>query len=92
MFQVSGTPGRHQWLQSMLCPPCPVYIDGWPSFLSCDKVVILSKWTGFDIDLSTFSNFNSAGWWPPGYLDPKIGSFCPSQVVDADCPHFNPLK
>jgi len=92
IFQVSGTPGRHQWLQSLVWPPCPVYTDGWASFLNFDKVEILSKCTGFDIDLITFSKANSAGYGPPKYLDPGNGSFCPLQDIDAYWPQFDPLE
>ena len=67
LFQVSGTPVRHQWLQSMpRCPPLP-YVDGCASFRSQDSAVTLSKPTGFDMLLNTLSTISSAGCRLLGY-------------------------
>lgn len=47
-FHVSGTPGRHQWLQSCGAfggVPGSRWLDGWPSFLNSVKYVMFRNWT-----------------------------------------------
>ena len=87
-FQVSGTPARHQWLQSLIWPP--LYIDGCPSFLSCDNIVISSNDTTFDILLRTSFTTPTAGGKAPGYVEPFIGSVCPLHVANFSF-HSSPL-
>lgn len=46
-FHVSGTPGRHQWLQSSGAScgvPGSRFRDGWPSLLSSVMYVMFKKW------------------------------------------------
>lgn len=45
-FYVSGTPGRHRWLQSWMLERLPAYMDGWQSIQNPEKMVIFKKVTG----------------------------------------------
>lgn len=89
-FQVSGNPGRHQWLQSTPAWS-PLYADGWASFLNWDRVVISSKNTGFLILLNTFLTTSTSGGFPAGYIDPDNGCCSPLQSFEADF-HSLPLS
>lgn len=72
-FHVSGTPGRHQWLQSVECPSgcwasssvrAVTYTEGWPSRRRADITVISWRCTGNLILLNTPRRTNScSGRW-----------------------------
>lgn len=80
-FQVSGTPGRHQWVQSRTrWPPAPK-TEGWPSCLYCDMEVMFSRYTGLDIVFRTFSSTSSPGWASPVIV---VGSVSPVQLSDLE--------
>lgn len=72
-FQVSGSPGRHQWLQSTAITP--LYPSGCASFLYCESVVTSKKYTGFLILFNTFFTTTQAIGVPAGYFSPKNGCF-----------------
>lgn len=79
---MSGTPARHQWLQSL--PPMELlrpYRDGWPSFLSCDNVVISSRETLVDILLRTDFTTAASGGSPAEYAVPSRGRVSPIQLL-----------
>jgi len=71
-FHVSGSPGRHQWLQSVAI--IPLYPSGCASFLYCESVVTSRKYTGFFILLKTLFTITQAIGVPAGYFNPKNGS------------------
>lgn len=90
-FQESGTPARHQWLQSTSALPRPAYTDGWPSFLSWVSNVMSSKYAGFFILLIMLLKSSSAGRVPLGYSDPFTGPVCPMHCFALGSPHSAPL-
>lgn len=71
-FHVSGTPARHQWLQSIPAWS-PLYTEGWPSFLSWESSVMSRRLTGFDMFPSTLLTIACSGSESPGYTDPLTG-------------------
>jgi hypothetical protein len=78
MFQVSGNPGRHQWLQSL--PWSLVYTEGCASFLNSERSVMSSKYTCFFMFLNTLFTTSVAGGRAAGYVGPSNGSTSPLHV------------
>lgn len=65
-FQVSGTPAKHQWLQSNPVGPPNPYTEGCPSLRSNDNIVISSNLTLFLTVLNTLFITPKACGTPPG--------------------------
>lgn len=98
-FHISGTPGRHQWLQSWYLNGdflssgvrfCFLYIEGWPSFRK--SVILVTFWyvTRVFMFFSTFSKTIILSGYSVRYFSFSIGS-----VSLSHCPpefHCPPLQ
>nr|CAB3455170.1 unnamed protein product [Digitaria exilis] len=74
MAEASGTPGRHQWLQSALCPTgnladsATLYTDGCPSLLCAVIRVTFSTYnSGAACSFFFFFGASKVGFSIPGH-------------------------
>lgn len=78
-FQVSGTPARHQWLQSNPLWVGLAQTEGWPSILNSESKVTSSRNTGFLICRKMVFSITNGDGVGPGYLGPGSGFCCLKQ-------------